>query len=364
MKKILFFAAILSVFTVTARATVLTWTQDTSAPDTSRYMFTGVSVIAGEPYVCGFDMVNGNAGVVWRKTGGVWVNIGVPSGSWLDSVTGTDVSHIWVAGNARILFFNGTTWTQQSDAGGGEIVRIQALDFQKLIAVGTNGLRYQTGDGGVTWVKLSNGPGNGIQRGLSANAENDIWIGGSTGSDGWTPYTSHYDGNVWTTYTMDWGSQVTGVDGFTGANIYACGYNAKVWLFDGSGFDLIGLPTIWGDIACRGLAVDGDGNAWVVGDRGFVQSYNCVSGLWELQLYLDAWNKNFSAVTIDESKIYVVGQGGIYTATGNWAPPLPPCDSNYTADLDCDNAVTLTDFAMIAREWLVIDSNIYPLYPD
>jgi hypothetical protein len=236
------------------------------------------------------------------------------------------------------------------------------MDANNVIAVGTGGLRYQTTDGGDNWIQLTNGLDNGVQFGLSANATDDIWVGGGGGIDGYTPYADYYNGLTWTTYLMDYGSKVTGIDKY-GAWVYACGYSGKVWKFNGSSFDLIGLPTGWGTIHARAVAVDGDGNCWVAGDRGFIQSYDSNSGQWEVQMYLNSSTKDFKSIYIHDSNIYAAGEDGIWTATGNWSVE-PPCDSSLSGDLNCDHVVNWSDFSLLTQEWLMNDPRLYPLYPE
>ena len=341
-------------------AEVLSWSKDLSAPDISRYYFMQLRVIEDEEYLVGFDTHNSNSGMAWRKTGGIWVDLMVPSGPWLDSITGTSAGNLWVSGNGRILHYDGTTWTPQLSFTG-ELAQIQAIDADNAFAVGTGGLRYQTANGGTDWVKLPNGPDNGVQFGLWLD-ETDIWVAGGGGMDGYTPFADHYDGVTWNTYWMDYGSKVTGIDK-RGDWLYACGYSGKVWQYDGVSFNnLIGLPAGWAVVA-RTVVIDGDGNCWVAGDRGFIQRYDNATSEWELQMYLNNSTKDFKSLCIHDSDIYAVGEDGIWTAIGNWTVDVP-CDSPFTADLDCNYRVDLVDFSIFTQEWQTNDPRLYPLYPE
>jgi len=166
----------------------------------------------------------------------------------------------------------------------------------------------------------------------------------------------HYDGSTWTNYTMDYGKKVSGL-GQGGGEIYASGYNGGAYQFDGTDFVDIVFP--WGSyVAIRDVVADASGDGWFVGDRGFIWQYDASADAWEQELYLNSSTKNFSAIAIDGDNLYVVGDGGVWTATIA-AEPEPPCDSPFSADFNCDKTVDFEDFAIMANEWMDTDPNIY-----
>ena len=87
---VLSFAALL-VAATSVRAVQLAWAEDLSAPDDAIYQFTDVQIIDGDVYVTGYARI-GLAGFVWKRSGGVWTDLSIPSVSFVDAIGGTSGS--------------------------------------------------------------------------------------------------------------------------------------------------------------------------------------------------------------------------------------------------------------------------------
>ena len=319
---------VLCVVTWSVQAAVLTWTEDTTVPNKLQYGFTGVDTVGGNVYVSGFDQNAGYAGVVFKKSGGVWTNMGAGSGAWLNSVSATGASNVWSAGNGRIDHYNGTSWSQTSVAG--EVAAIDSSSLMNAVASRPFGgvARTITSDGGATWTALPAGVGD-QDRAVIMNSPTDIWFG--TGDSGtWTAYAQHYNGTTYDkTYTLPIASGYTAskVTGFAqgGGQLYAVGMNQATWRYDSGSDTWSFIAHPWANyVAHRAAAVDPTtGDLYVVGDRGMIWSYDLSAGIWEEQLYLDHWNTNFASIAISNGILYAVGNGESGASAGVWMAEIP-----------------------------------------
>ena len=348
--------AVLVLFaTASLQAVQLTWTEDTGGP--SAYSLTSVTISGGDVYVSGYDQTAGNAGKVWKKSSGVWTDMAVGAGLWLDDVAATSSANVWASGNGRIDHYDGTDWMKWAQ--GDEYTAIDSFDSLNAIAVSVGGSRKITSDGGSNWTSLPAGMA-GENRGVIMNAADDIWIG--TGVS-WVPYVEHWDGSAYTTYTvplpLGTGTKVTDLAAGNG-ELYAVGYNqAASRLIDGA---FVELNHPWGNYQPnRAAAVDPvTGNLYVCGDRGFIYSYDVSQDVWEEQLYISIGGESFNGIAIEGSTIYAVGTPGIGVWTATIPEPVePPCESPFTADFNCDFIVDLEDFVIMAGAWLQIDPDVY-----
>jgi hypothetical protein len=319
---VLSFAALL-VAATSVRAVQLAWAEDLSAPDDAIYQFTDVQIIDGDVYVTGYARI-GLAGFVWKRSGGVWTDLSIPSVSFVDAIGGTSGSDLWVGGNSGVHHFDGGAWSPVAAGVGGEVKNIAVIDTMNIVAIGTEGTIRQTTDGGSNWNSIPGGLG-GDTVGLLANGASDIWIGGRFALQA---YMEHWNGSAYditpgTTTTLN--SLVQAI-AQNGTNTYACGTDGKAWKLDASGTHFVDIAYLWdGFAAARDVVVNLSGDAWFVGDRAHVIHYDLDTGGYDLQndVTLNTSTNEYTSIDIYSSdrNLIVVGNGGVWEAEIE-PPPL------------------------------------------
>jgi hypothetical protein len=170
----------------------------------------------------------------------------MPSGNttaFLNHISGTSATNIFVVGPTTILHYDGSIWSTQLQLQTGEIRDVWAASTTDAFALGTNWpfsgpyfLRYD----GRQWSGM-NSPGVDVEDGsllaMWGSSGNDVFAVGSFwpyGGYDYRAYVAHYDGATWS--PMEVGSrncgatpsfncyvELTGVWGSSGHDVYAVG---------------------------------------------------------------------------------------------------------------------------------------------
>ena len=317
-------AAGMLVAATPSRAIQLTWTQDLAAPDDVVFQLNGVRAIDGDVYLAGYT--NGTlAGYVWKRSGGVWTDLGFNLNGWLNTIDGTSSNDIWVGGSGGVFHYDGNSWTNIPAGVGQEIKRIDAIDANHVVVLGANGGIRQSANGGGSWTSILGGNGGTTHGGLLANAPSDIWIGGYDGQT----YFEHWNGSSYDVtpgYTTP-GSFVQAIAGL-GDHTYACGTGGEAWKLDASGTNFVDIVYPWKAFAAaRDVAVDTAGDAWFVGDRAHVFHYDMGTGVYDAQpanVHQNTSSLGYQSIDIfnNNRNLIVVGRGGVFDAELP-APPEP-----------------------------------------
>lgn len=83
--------------------------------------------------------VVGDKGTILRGDGATWEEVTSPTTAKLRSVTGTDASHAWAAGEHTILAWDGTAWQVSKQDVPDELIVVLAIDASHVFAVGRGG---------------------------------------------------------------------------------------------------------------------------------------------------------------------------------------------------------------------------------
>ena len=177
-----------------------------------------------------------------------------------------DDTHAWVVGaGGLILFFDGTSWTEQESNTNNDLYCVDFIDANNGWAVGKGGtVRYFNG---TEWTTQTSGTSNDLN-GVHFLDANSGWAVGKSGA------VLHFDGSAWASqYTASKDmSKVFAVDA---SHVWAVGksgviifYNGSSWAVQESGStkDIFGLYFTSAD------------NGWAVGKIGLLLNYK--DGAW------------------------------------------------------------------------------------
>lgn len=180
---------------------------------------------------------------------------------------------IWLGGQKEIWHYNGSSWSLSMTTGYGE--EISAITFasqNKGWAVGgIGGYRFIYEYNGISWSKLTNVPLTYYSQDIVALSEENVWIIGNTNN------IVHFDGDSWTTTSLDFGSGVD-LDAVSENNIWALGSGGKVFHYNGVGWALV--EDLYGSNGFVGISAISDDDVWVTNSNGASSNTSSSSGLW------------------------------------------------------------------------------------
>jgi len=244
----------------------------------------------------GLVLRSSDGGQSWSEatiTGGPSIQ-GDPKHVFLQSVWGTDATHLWAAGyhynpfaaiksgigqpayEGLVLRSNdgGATWTQFAFPAvlGSEADRfllgVAGTDANHVVAVGydvadkTGALTtvvMRTENGGATWTTSPSGIPAGVGLVNVAAVGPELFAMGSGRA-----YRSTDAGATWTQSTPTLGAQMYDLWGSDAQNVYAVGSDGHVWRFDGSRWTVMTSITT---LSLRAVAGGAGTNVYAVGDE-------------------------------------------------------------------------------------------------
>lgn len=219
-------------------------------------VFTGLSVIGGQPMVVGGE----NGGAVYRFDGTNWQTDVSGAPLTFFGVAGTSSADLWAVGDGGLIWSSmGAAW-QPSAAGETRVVRgVYALDANAVWAVGDNGLGLYY-DGSVT-KSVGSGEAQRLNAVWAADRNNAWAVGGAGRILRWT-------GTTWQSMTSPTAVELRGVAGTSTTKAWAVGDNTTILSWDGTSW----MPaTIAGGVTASMQAVWASGSeAWVAGSGGVV----------------------------------------------------------------------------------------------
>lgn len=290
----------------------------------------------------------GEAGTILRTTNGgaTWTRVNPSPTSYdLLSVTAAATNRVWAAGgydgfnNAVIVYFDGSTWSNQLELPAGGFTDIYALNANQVWAV--SGWTWYTSNGGANWTMINDGSA-GAPYQISAVATNNVyaidWDGTILRS------TSNPGGTTWTTVAaaQDWPAALCALDA---THIYFVGWDGTIRMYNGTSWtshtsgttndiydvDATATNRVFATGTDRFLTNTGTttwtsrtggttavlynfastsaDELWAVGAGGVVQHSTNGGNLWEAQTSGTANNLQ-GAYAVDASHVWAVGNGG------------------------------------------------------
>lgn len=270
----------------------------------------GVTIVGGDVWIAGYDPGMGFAGMVYKKSGGTWSNMGLPMGGWLDGIAATSSSNVWVSGNGRVAKYDGTSWTNIA----------QSTEYTDI---GTSGpldaawsfpSRVITSDGGVTQTNMPATTATQM-RGVHMNSPTDIWFGGDDAS--FNHHAEHWDGTSFTTYSLIGAGSFCGDIAVGGGEVYTMGSGGVVARKVGGA--LVDIAQGWGLYARGGAVHEATGDLYIAMERGMIRQYDVSEGTWIDQLYVNLGGQEFKDIAIEGDTIYAIGTEQI----GLWSTTIP-----------------------------------------
>jgi hypothetical protein len=247
------------------------------------------------------------AGPLQHWDGTTWMDFSAfPSSCLVQEIWGARPTSVWAVGCTKtIMHWDGATWREQSSPAQDLLLALRGSADDDVWAGGWGGLLLHWD--GQAWATVSSGTSRAIDR-FWVNGRSDAWLVAGSGS---STEVRHWDGASWATSSMvdvGIGQQPTSIfaltgddiwlsswaglhhfDGMTWAvppagkdigtgtvfalwgtsakQIYAASFQA--WRFDGTGWTVI--PTETGTV--RGVWGIASGEAWFVGDNGYLGTY-------------------------------------------------------------------------------------------
>jgi hypothetical protein len=208
--------------------------------------------------IWGIDAKNvfavGKGGLIVRYEGGtLWKTMQNPEKDDLYAVYGTGPNAVFAGGDAGILAYDGTTWTNQASSYDKPPIRGMWGDNTNIFAVGPGGvMRYRSKSGTSTyWSSVYFGSTSGKDFAAIWGVGNDLFAVGKAGlilkcSTSCTTSTS------WTTMTSGTSSDLQGVWGAASNDIFAVGLDGAIVHYNGTAWSVMPSNTstyfygVWG----------------------------------------------------------------------------------------------------------------------
>jgi hypothetical protein len=166
-----------------------------------------------------------------RKIQGAdWQKMPFPSTESLTSVFALDSTHVWVGGDAKIWFFNGSAWVLQCPNAGSTVTSIWGYDANNVWATAGGAILFFNGS---SWTNQFSG----VQyftcvTGLAAN---HVWASRTDG------YVATFDGSNWTLASTP-AVQLNSISAGALNNIWAVGSGNSVVHYNGATWSNASMP--------------------------------------------------------------------------------------------------------------------------
>jgi Tfp pilus assembly protein PilV len=211
----------------------------------------------------------------------------------INSIATTTANNIWgAADSGKIIYYNGTSWTEIIDFGGNDVLGIYMVSSTDGWAAGASGKIWHyngswsehTDTGTETWNDI-----------ICTSASN-CWAVGNSGA------LAQYNGTSWTESTIPSSANINAIYALSSSDIWAVGRSGKIWHYNGSWQTptIVGSDT-WNDIICTSAS-----NCWAVGNNGVLAQYNGTS-----------WTGSTISPTDDIFGIYALSDSSIWAAGAN-----------------------------------------------
>lgn len=239
-----------------------------------------------------------------------WTNITAPDiGAGISCVAGLDPSHLWIGTPAGIYFYDGASWTKQSDF---KALCLEAVDETHVWAGGEagtirlfNGSKWDSQDPGLTTLPI---------RAISAYDRTNAWaVAGDNTNDGYCVMKRDHAG--WRiSETSGGGNGLLGIFAMDGSHVWAVGHNGLIRFFNGTGWARQESSTTEHLRSVSGL--DGS-HVWAVGatnvgGKGTVVFFN--GSKWVTQAVIKSVHGYnlalWSVAALDQNHVYAAGDLG------------------------------------------------------
>ncbi len=209
----------------------------------------------------------GEGGVGYRRNGGAWHAIGIPSPASLYGIDGPHANdRLAVGDSGTVLHFDGAVW-QQEPVGYTGLLRSVWYDGQRAMTVGASGT-VLVREGGV-WHTVASGTSQFLRR-VAGSSWDRLWVAGDSGT------LLRWDGSRFARINTQVDHNLRGIFEASSRDVWVVGDLGTILHFDGSSWTKE-FPPVLNDIrAVHGV----DGNLYIVGDQGL--AYHLTDGEWTL----------------------------------------------------------------------------------
>lgn len=150
---------------------------------------------------------------------------------WLKGIWGNGATDVYAVGeNGTILRYDGSTWSNMESWTMEHLYAVWGNSDMDIYSVGATGtiLHYD----GSTWTSMESGTIENL-RGVWGSSETDIFAVGDNGT------ILHYDGSIWSFMNSETTAWLLGLWGSSGADVFATGgnYDATKGWWDASSWD-------------------------------------------------------------------------------------------------------------------------------
>jgi photosystem II stability/assembly factor-like uncharacterized protein len=185
-----------------------------------------------------------------------------------------DDTHSWMVGKGGlILFYDGTTWTEQESNIDKDLTSVYFIDSSNGWAVSKAGkiINYN----GTGWVTQTSGTTNDLNGVYMLDASNG-WIVGKDegGNEPDTGFVMHYDGSGWTRQ-FNASEELNKVFAVDPTHVWAVGKNGLILFYNGSTWTVQPSGTIK---EISNIAFTSVNDGWAIGKGGLILHYK--DGTW------------------------------------------------------------------------------------
>lgn len=215
----------------------------------------------------------------------------------LNDISAYDQNNVWAVGDVgKIAFYNGVSWIEHQDMGGGNIHGVDAIAANNAWAVGGGGKVFHYN--GLSWTEFDDTGGH-TWYDIDMLSASDGWMVGNSGKI-W-----HYDGVSWT-QTIDMGNRnVYSIDMISATEGWAGADNDEIYYYNGITWTEI-IDT--GSTDWLGVHMLNSNYGWMVGSGGDIRQYDGAS--WNV--VPSTVNNNLNAVYVfDTDDAIAVGDDGV-----------------------------------------------------
>ncbi|MCF8369362.1 MAG: T9SS type A sorting domain-containing protein [Bacteroidales bacterium] len=211
----------------------------------------------------------GAGGTILYYDGTSWAEQTNPSTEDLFAIDFTDSSNGWAVGESgTILYFDGTEWMEKTSPVSAHWQGLVMLDANNGWAVGSDGMIISFD--GTDWTEYADSPVTGPLTAVYFIDENNGW---AVGEDGVIIY---YDGTEWAEQTSPSSKDLFCVSFADGNNGWAAGKSGTMLFFDGNEWSEVDIDS---GIDIYFISMDGTDSGIAGGKDGFLLEYDGISWL-------------------------------------------------------------------------------------
>ncbi len=213
-----------------------------------------------------------------------------------NGIAALDDQHIWAVGaGGKILFFDGTSWTNQVSGVTADLNDVYFIDASNGYAVGNSGTVLYFD--GTSWSAQNSGTVKNLKS-VTALDNSNIWACGEGGTiishtdTSWVEQSSTVTKNLFRIFFLD------------ATNGWACGQSGTILYYNGTAWSALVSGTTR-DL--YGISYSDPGNGWVAGKGGELRHY--INSGWEKD-NISGFTKDYTNLVIKDGIGYVTGKNG------------------------------------------------------